>query len=415
MSSSKRYMPSNSRSFNKFIKLTYGNWLARVYRIEHQGFDVFRTLRPPYVVVANHVTTRDPFFLGASIPDPVYWVTGDGNLRTRFMRFFLSLVGSIPKAKAIPDIDTINWIVDVIRKRKGVVGLFPEGQQCWDGRTLPLFPSTAKLLKMLKVPVVAARIEGGYMSLPRWTWNRRKGRVRVVWSILFQGEELKTLKAEEVFARLEAGLAHDEYASLDLDPISYRSRRRAEHVELALFTCQDCGTIGRMRSRGNRLHCHACGSTWTLDRRGRFHALGKAGLRFDTIRDWDAWQGPVFADALEAGRRASFEGGAPRPFFSDEGAVILKGRKMNPLRRLRAGTLILYPDRLELATILGEVLVFPLAELEAITVMKRSQLEFYRNRDLYQVNFALRSVSARKWAVAMEYFKSALGAAPSKA
>ncbi len=414
MSSSKRYIPINSRFFNKFVKLTYGTWLGKVYRIEHEGFDLFKTLRPPYVVVANHVTTRDPFFLGVSIPEPVYWITSDGNLRTRFMRFFLSLVGSIPKSKAIPDIDTINWIVEVIRKRKGVVGIFPEGQQSWDGKTLPLFPSTAKLLKLLKVPVVAARIEGGYMSLPRWTWNRRKGRVKIVWSILFKGEELKTLKAEEVFARLEAGLAHDEYASLAAEPIRFHSRRRAEHVELALFTCQDCGSIGRMRSRGNHLHCHACGSAWTLDRHGHFHALGKAGLRFDTIKAWDAWQGPTFAAALEAGRTATFQGGAPKPFFSDEGAVIGKGRKMNPLRRLRAGTLILYPDRVELATLLGEVLVFPLAELEAITVLKRSQLEFYQGRNLYQVNFALRSVSARKWALAMEHFKAALGAAPDK-
>jgi len=73
--------------------------------------------------------------VGYHIPDPVYWVTGDGNMRSSVMRVLLGLVGSIPKSKSIPDLETINWIVEVIRKRKGVVGLFAEGQASWDGHT----------------------------------------------------------------------------------------------------------------------------------------------------------------------------------------------------------------------------------------------------------------------------------------
>jgi 1-acyl-sn-glycerol-3-phosphate acyltransferase len=398
MPESKRYIPTNSRFFNRFLKLTYGSWLKVAYGIHTEGGELLRSLKPPYVVVGNHVTTRDPFILSILCPEPIYWVTSDGNMRTRFMRFFLGLVGSIPKSKAIPDIQTVNWIVEVIRKRKGVVGIFPEGQASWDGHTLPLFPSTAKLLKLLKVPVVSATLEGAYFALPRWTWDRRHGRVDVRWRLLIDAGEIKSLSSEEILRRLEAGIAWDEYGRQEGDRRPYRSSRRAEHVELALFMCPECETAGSLRSRGNRLHCGSCGSTVILDRYGYFRVAGQGKARFATIRDWSTWQVSAFAAAAEEAKRRPDEA-----FITDGGAILRKGYRTNPLRRIRTGTLSLYPDRLELMTVLGERISLPVAELDGVGVLKRNFLEFYHGRNLYQVRFALRSISARKWAVAIEH------------
>jgi 1-acyl-sn-glycerol-3-phosphate acyltransferase len=403
MSDSRRYVPRNPRAFNRLVKIFYGAWLRLVYRIESHGEELLEDLKPPYVLVANHVSTRDPFIISSFSSAPIYWVTSDGNMRTRFMRFFLGLVGSIPKAKAIPDIQTVNWIVEVVRKRKGVVGIFPEGQASWDGHTLPLFRSTAKLLKLLKVPVVAVRLEGAYFALPRWTWERRRGKVTIEWALLFSAEDLRSLGADEIFRRLESGLAHDEYGYQSRVHIAYRSRRRAEHVELALYLCPECETIGRLHSSGSRLHCSACGSTFVLDRYGYFSEAGRDRAPFATIRDWDQWQAETFAAEAEKAR-----GSPGRPFIADGGAMLFRGRRMNPLRRIRTGTLVLYPDRLELATLSGERLRFSLAEVDGIGVLKRNLLEFYVGRDLYQVRFVLRSVSARKWAEGLEFFRKAL-------
>jgi 1-acyl-sn-glycerol-3-phosphate acyltransferase len=410
-----RYVPANSRAFNRLIKWSYGAWLRWAYGLESRNSAFIQGLKAPYVVVANHVTTRDPFMLGILLPKPVYWITSDGNMRTRFMRFFLRRVGSIPKSKAIPDIETVRLIVEVIRKGKGVVGIFPEGQQSWDGHSLPLMSGTAKLLKLLKVPVVAALIEGGYLSLPRWAWIHRKGRVRVEWKLLFRPEELASLSLEAIEERLKAGLEHDEYEFQARERLPFYGSNRAEHLELGLFMCPVCESVARMRSFGERLHCTACGSTWRLDRYGYLHALGEAGRptrlkgagaglgdterRFSTIRDWDLWQGGAFAALIAKAE-------ADRPFLSDSGVLLFRGRRMNPLHRIRSGTLVLYPDRLELATLLGERLSFPIASIAGAGVHKRNTLEFYSGRDLYQVRFPLRSISARKWATAMEYFQA---------
>lgn len=401
MSDSRHYVPRNPRGFNRLLRHTYGAWLRRIYRVESQGEELFDGLRAPYVIVGNHQTTRDPFILSVFTRDPIYWVTSDGNMRSRLMRYFLSWVGSIPKSKAIPDRKTIDWIVRIVRKRRGVIGIFPEGQQSWDGTTLPLQPATAKLLKLLKVPVIAARLEGAYFSLPRWTWTRRKGRMRVVWRQLFTPEELAALDTDEILVRLEKGLAWDEYAWQAERRQAFIGPRRAEHVELALYQCPECGAIGRLRSGGKRLHCAACGSTYLLDRYGYFSMAGKGEARFPSIRDWSRWQASAFREAAETAVDRP-----EHPFISDSGAFLYRGHRMNPLRRIRTGTLVLYPDRLELATLLGERLVFPVSDIDGIGVLKRNLLEFYVGQALYQVRFTRRSVSARKWADGLAFFSA---------
>jgi len=391
-----RYVPRNYRAFNKLVRFSYGLWLRSFFRIEGKNAAVAGAIPPPFVVVSNHVTILDPFILSTYLREPVYWITSDGNMRTRVMRALLRLVGSIPKSKAIPDMETINWTVEVIRKRGGVVGIFPEGQQTWDGTTLPLVPSTAKLLKLLKVPVLAAVIRGGYSSLPRWTGARRRGRIEVEFKLLFSPEELKALKAEDIRGRLEAALSHDEAAWQEKARIPFIALRRAEHVELALFMCPRCEAVGSLRSSRSRLNCLSCGMALRLDPFGRFRARVDGPPPFATIRDWDRWQAGAFERAV---RRKSAER-PDAPLFSDAGAVMLQGRKMNPLRLLRTGTLILYPDRIELATLLGERIGFPVADIEGLGVLKKNILEFYVGRDLYQTRFTMRSASARKWQTA---------------
>ncbi len=402
-----RYVPRNYRWFNKLLRFTFGAWLFSFFRVSVSGLQIARTLRAPFVVVGNHVTILDPFILGSLLKEPVYWITSDGNMRTRLMRALLRLVGSIPKAKAIPDMQTVNWTVEVIRKRGGVVGIFPEGEQSWDGVTLPLIPATAKLLKVLKAPVLAAVIRGGYLSLPRWSWARRRGRIEIEFKLLFTREELKSLDAAEVQERLAASLAHDEYAWQEGARVPYQALRKAEHLELALFMCPECGGIGTLRSSRSRFHCISCGLALRVDGYGRFRSFRGSAPRFENSRDWDRWQALAFAPRLE-----DFLKERPKAqLFSDAGAMIFRGHKMNPLRSLRSGTLILYAGRLELATLLGERLSFPLAGIDGVGVLKRNILEFYVGHDLYQVRFPFRHISARKWAKGIELLRSGLPAA----
>jgi 1-acyl-sn-glycerol-3-phosphate acyltransferase len=398
MAKRRRYVPRNYRWFNRLLRHSFGLWLRLFFRIRAEGAATAKSLQPPFVLVANHVTVLDPFMLSAFLREPVYWITADGNMRTRIMKALLRLVGSIPKSKAIPDLETVGWTVDVIRRRGGAVGIFPEGQQSWDGVTLPLAPATAKLLKLLKVPVLVAVIKGGYSSLPRWSGALRRGRIEIDFKLELGPEELKRLKPEEIQARLESALGHDETEWNRERRVAFKAVRRAEKLELALFMCPVCGAIASMKSARSRFYCLSCGESLRLDAEGRFAGTNSHEPRFSSIRDWDEWQREAFAEEVRA-RAASKPA---RPIFSDSRAMLFRGRKLNPLRAIRSGTLILYSDRLELATLMGERLSFPLAEIEGVGVLKRDLLEFYLGRDLYQLRFPLREVSARKWQMGIE-------------
>jgi 1-acyl-sn-glycerol-3-phosphate acyltransferase len=403
-----QYPARNFRAFNRLLKLTIGTVLINLYRIRVEGAALAR-LRAPFVLVANHVSADDAFYVGSIVREPVWWITSDGNMRTSLMRFLLSLVGSIPKSKAIPDMDTVNRIVDVVRRKRGVVGIFPEGQASWSGSALPLFPSTAKLLKLLKVPVLAVVLKGGWSSFPRWAVSRRRGALVVEFRLLFSPAELKALKAEEIESRLAAALGHDEEAWLRSTGARFSSPRRAERLETVLYACPACLSIGLLSSSGSRIACSGCGLELRLDGRMRFRAVSPgrgagngAAPPFPNVPAWDAWQAAFLEGRLEAARRqaalpASGLAAPGESVFADEGVHVLKGWKMRPLRSLGRARMALFHDRVELRGLPSGPVEIPVAELEGVGVLKRALLEFYWKGSLWQFRFPSLSASARKW------------------
>jgi len=395
-----RYRPRAPRWFNYLLRFTFAAFLKRAFRIHAVGAGILRKTKPPYVLIPTHHGTLDPFMISYFVPEPVYWVTSDGNMRSSIMKWLLGLVGSIPKSKAIPDMETIGWIVEVIRKRGGVVGVFAEGQASWDGHTQAIIPSTAKLVKLLKVPVIVAVLKGAYFSQPRWAWNKRPGCMEIDFKLVMDGAEARARSPEEILGSLESAMEYDEEAWRANHPARHRGSGRARHLELALYMCPACRQVGSMRSYVNRIYCRACGHVVRLSRDYTFTAVGKSAPRFGSIREWDAWQRTEFAAMVEA---AAADTGAP--VFADWGVMLLRGYRANPLRRIRSGTMVLYPDRIELATLLGERLAFPIAKIEGESVLKQQLFEFYVGKSLYQFRFPRRFQSARKWLDAVSLLK----------
>lgn len=396
-----RYRPRTASGFNRLLRWTLGRSLVLRFRIKAKGDELFKTLHPPYILVPTHHGNLDPFMVNYFVPGQVYWVTGDGSMRSSIMKFLLSLVGSIPKSKAIPDLETVGWIVDVIRKRGGVVGIFAEGQASWDGHTQEIIPSTAKLIKLLKVPVVVAVLKGSFSSQPRWAWNHRPGFMEIEYKLVMSGAEAKAKAAEQILQELSEAMAYDEEEWRVNHPIRYRGSGRAKHLELALFMCPVCKHIGSMRSHINRLYCRSCGHVVRLSRDYRFTSVGSSVPLFTTIRDWDIWQKTSFRSHIEM---ASQDKNAP--IFSDNGVMVLRGHRTNPLRKHRIGSIILYGNRIEIATLTGERLVFPMSEIEGEGVLKQQILEFYFHKTLYQFRFPRKFQSARKWKEGIGLLKS---------
>jgi 1-acyl-sn-glycerol-3-phosphate acyltransferase len=308
----------------------------------------------------------------------------------------------------------VNWIVEVIRKQKGAVGIYPEGQASWDGGSLPLYASTAKLLRLLKAPVLLAKTHGGYLSLPRWTKFRRRGKIVLEFSILFSPEDLKTLAPAVIHERLEAGIFHDETAWEEKNRIVFAHPRRAENLELALFMCPACSSVSAMKSSDTRIFCSSCGFGLEFDEYGRFSPPGELrGKEADrsssaegvpatpipvSVPMWETWQKKAFGEYI---LRAVAEKD-DRPLLEARGVRFSRGWRMEGMTEAGIGRLVLHSDRLDFIPENGAVLSLPVSRIEGPGVLKKNLLEFYVEKSVYRARFPDLSHSGRSWASALE-------------
>lgn len=397
MSTKISYQPHNPRWFNRVLHWTYGLWLRKNYNVHTAGSDIFKTIRPPYIIIPNHVSSFDPFIVGTMVPDPVYWITSDGNMRSSVMRMLLSLVGSIPKSKTIPDMETVGTIVRVVRKKKGVVGIFAEGQAAWDGRTQAIFASTAKLLMLLKAPLIVPVIKGLYFSSPRWGRKRNKGSVEIEFKLVIKQDEYKKLSAEDIHKRLTEALYHDEYRwSADNSTRQWIGSGRALGIERALFMCPVCKNPSSIKSNGNIVLCSSCGATAFYDKKAMFRPLqGQPFLDVTNIQDWDCKQWKLLKDSLLTNTDST-------ELLEDHGAVLFRGKRFSPLQRMGTGVLRLFRNQLIFVKDKETPLSFPISDIEGIGTLKSRTLEFYIGKTFYRIRFKNSSVSARKWQGAVE-------------
>jgi len=391
-----------------FLKATVGNTFLRRFNVAVEGRGVLAQYTPPYIVLPNHVMFSDPFIIAAILPHPVSWVTSDTQFRGRFARFFLSLVGAIPKTKFRSDLESVKHIMKRL-KSGGVVGIYPEGRRNWDGHSMPILYPTAKLLRALKVPVVVPIVKGGYLAEPRWSRKRRKARVFIEFKHGFKAEEFKQLSVDEIYGKMTRLLEYDEYDFLRASNLVVRSKRRAENLELALFICPECKSIAKMKSHFSMFSCTECGYAVHFNQYG-FLEKRSDKLYFDTIRDWNVWQLSYLKELLD---RNSSEGDVT-PVFQDGPVWMLEGKRNKPLKKMHIGTVSMFSDRISFLTGSGDVMAFHIPDIESINVQSGERLEFFYGGKLLRFRFLSKLVSAYKWLAAVLLLQGKFTAEPGE-
>ena len=386
-----------SRILNRILKKTLGPWLVNRYRIEFIEGNM-RDLKPPFVVIGNHTNNWDPFILSCKISEPIHFVTSVEQFRSRSMRFLLGLAGCIPKTKAMSDATTVKSIFHV-RNRGDVVGVFPEGKRCWDGKTEEILYPTAKVLKSLGVPVVAFQVNGAYLSHPRWAVTSRKGKIQINYGILFTPEQLKTLSADEIYEKMCAALRTNEYSWQEERMIPFVGKRLAERLERVLFLCPKCGQVGRLYSKGDTLTCLACGETVTYNQYGYFEKDG-GEPHFKSVLEWNQWQLKEL-EGMVLDRMANPDG----PIFEDREVTLFTGQRYVAIRKLRRGTLRLYADRLEFIGRDNQKIEFGLSHMNGVSTHLSDWFDFYHEGNFYRAAFKNRHTSANKYTEAYDIIK----------
>lgn len=134
--------------------------------------------RGPCIIAANHSSFLDAILLAAFAPRPIRFMTKNSQFAHPLLVRFLPWAGAFPVRRYTTDVGAVRNVRRVLA-RGAVLGLFPEGERCWDGRLQPFKRTAVRLMLALGVPVVPAGIAGAYALMPRWTGRVRRGPVAI--------------------------------------------------------------------------------------------------------------------------------------------------------------------------------------------------------------------------------------------
>ncbi|HOV69121.1 MAG TPA: lysophospholipid acyltransferase family protein [Clostridia bacterium] len=339
-----------------------------------------------YLILANHQSALDPVFVALSFKKPIYYVTSDHVFRKGFLSSLLVyFFAPIPKLKATLDISTIKEILSVTREG-GMVGIFPEGNRSFNGAPFPIPESTGKLVKRLVVPLILYRIEGGYMSNPRWGRKMRRGLItgRCVREV--STDELSAMSVDEINDLIVKTLYINDYEFQRSRLIKYKGKRRAEHIESILYLCPNCHGIGSIKSRSNRFRC-ACGLDAAVNVYGFIE-----NAPFETVLDWDNWQ----KEYLKVNLPNMINKSGGNELIGDGNMSLYSVTRALKTQLVDTGRLALYPDKLVFSG-KNKNYEFGLSEISRLIIHGRQAMQFATaGGDFYELK-CLSPMSAVKY------------------
>ncbi len=236
------------------------------YGVEYEYLADPRKDKGPHIVVSNHTSRADYIFTGLPLlPGAYNFVAGHNEFYRSHLAGVFSLLQVIPKKNFTPDLYTIKAVSRVLNAG-GKIVIYPEGMNSISGANQPVAIGTGKFLKHFGINVYYTKIRGGYLTCPKYNLTDRYGKVKVTIGLMFTPEELKTLSPEEIEARLNEHLYHDDYEWNLQEKIAYKNDGKlAEDLETLLYYCPKCGKEHTMKGEGMRFYCTECGNGATLD------------------------------------------------------------------------------------------------------------------------------------------------------
>ena len=255
-----------SEFHRKFMEASYvavrgGCWLFghKFQHITSSGKENFPN-EGPVLVLSNHSCYLDPFTVIVGQGRPISWMATPTLAKdTAFLGFICWWWGVIPKKKYVTDVGAIRRMKKWA-EHDHAVGLFPEGNRCWDGHTAEVLPGIEKLVRLVDAPVVTARVYNGMHQWPRWCHKARYGRVHVEYDKPVTFDKKTPLK--DIRKRIVDGINVD-FDNSPKWPV--RGTKLARGISNVIWSCPECGGIQTVAETDDDAHCTRCGARWKVE------------------------------------------------------------------------------------------------------------------------------------------------------
>ena len=363
-----RWVRPRHKLFRAILDVTLGTYTKIKYGVKIDKLP--KDKRGQYLVLYNHQTAFDQFFVGVAFPDPVYFLASEDIFSMGFTSSLIKyLVAPISIRKQTTDVSAIMNCLRVVREG-GTIAIAPEGNRTYSGRTEYMNPSIVSLAKKLGMPILLYRIEGGYGAEPRWSDVVRRGKMRIHCARTVMPEEYAAMSDDELFEVIRSTLYVDEAC----EDTEFKHAKLAEYLERAIYYCPYCG-LSEFESRGDIIKCKKCGREIRYLPSKRLEGIG-FDFPYSFVAEWyDAQK--AFMNKLDVTSLCS------DPIYTDR-AMISEVIPYDKKHRLcRDAAISLYGNRI---TVRGEgaEFVFSFDETAAVTVLGKNKANIYHGGKIYQ-------------------------------
>ena len=129
-----------------------------------------------YLILMNHQTPFDQFFVGMAFKGPVYYLATEDIFSNGWISKLITyLIAPIPIKKQTTDARAVMNCIRVA-KEGGTIALAPEGNRTYSGKTEHINPAIVPLVKKLSLPLVQAFLPFRPFSLVSPLFLLRKAR-----------------------------------------------------------------------------------------------------------------------------------------------------------------------------------------------------------------------------------------------
>ena len=364
----KKWTKFRHRVVRNIAYLILRPYVSIVYRIK---IDKFKDQQKrPYLVLLNHQTPFDQFFVGMAFKGPIYYMATEDIFSNGWVSSLIRyLVAPIPIKKQTTDVRAILNCMKVA-KEGGSIAIAPEGNRTYSGRTEYMSPSIVPLARKLGMPIALYRIEGGYGAEPRWSDVVRRGKMHGYISRVISPEEYAEMDDDQL---LEA-IKNELYVNEAVVDTEFKHKKLAEYLERAIYVCPECG-LSTFESNKDIFRCKKCGLTAKyLPTKELCGVDCKLPFRF--VADWYDYQSD-FVNSLDLIKMCD------EPIYSESAEL----REVIPYEKkliiTKESNLRLYGDRVEVEFPDG-VKTFDF-ESSNLTVLGRNKLNIYYKDKIYQI------------------------------
>lgn len=281
--------PNKPRLYLKIVEFIAAPFFMLFSNAHVKTEKAVRRIKGPYIILSTHASFMDfPMVVCGIMPRTTGWVMSVEEFRRG--DWLMYGIGGMPKRKFTHDLTTVKHILRYIKQQKHTVTIYPEARFELAGINERLDGALGKMCKMAGVPVVMCKTNGNFINSPQWSKHPyRKIRQEAEMFVLVSADELKTLSADEIQARIEKAFEKDEYRWQVERGYHIKCKERADGLHRILYKCPACGKEFRMSSGGTQLWCEECGARWEMDTLSRLNGVN-TDKGFSHIPDWYRWE-----------------------------------------------------------------------------------------------------------------------------